>query len=327
MPQTSALSQTLSAAALALSLTACAQGGHYFEEAGAVSGSGGTAGAGGSSVTGTGGAGAGGWGGEPWDGSVSCAEPTQFVYVVTTTSDIYRFWPPTLSFEHVGHLDCPTEGWTPLSMAIDKHARAWVLYWDQVVYRVDLGTGECVESGYNAEHALPSPFGYFGMAFTADAASPEGESLMVRQAAFYDLGADPGVRPLARLDTLTTKLSTIGEGLGGNADLAGTGDGKVFGFEKVPGSSGEAVGQLAEYDPSTGERIAVTPLDGITIGDAWAVAVWGGDVWLFTSPLGAATNVVRYQPTTGDVDVVVANTGFEVIGAGVSACAPLTPPK
>jgi hypothetical protein len=265
------------------------------------------------------------WAGLPWD-DAACSEPTQFVYVVTTTSDLYRFWPPTLSFELVGHLDCPT-AWSPLSMAVDRHATAWILYWDQVVYRLDLATGHCIESGYNAEHVIPGPFGYFGMAFAADASAVDEETLFVRQVAFFDQGADPGERTLGRFDTGTAAISAVGVGLGGNADLAGTGDGRLHGFEKVSNAQGDGLSRLVEYDPATGARIATTDLDGLTIGDAWAVAAWGGDLWLFSSTYEGSTRVVRYAPATEALEVVVPDAGFEVIGAGVSSCAPIVPPK
>lgn len=311
----------------ALGASACAAGTVPVDIGSGVDGAGGGVTATTSSEGAGGGGGEGGeWNGKPWDGT-ACAEPTQFVYVVTTHSNLYRFWPPTLSFELVGHLDCPTT-WTPMSMAIDRNATAWVLYQDQVVYRVDLANGKCVESGYNAAHELGIPFGYFGMAFTADTASPEGETLFVREAAFYDAGSDPGVRRLGRFDTGSATVAPIGEGSGANADLAGTGDGRLFGFEKVPGSDGaDATGTLAEYDTATGARIAVTDLAGVTIGAAWAVAAWGGDVYLFSSGNDGKTRVVRYDPEAETVEVVVPKVGFEVIGAGVSACAPIDPPK
>ena len=39
-------------------------------------------------------------------GGVACPMETQFVYVVTTEDDLYRFDPPSLQFALVGHLSC-----------------------------------------------------------------------------------------------------------------------------------------------------------------------------------------------------------------------------
>lgn len=308
-----------------LSIAACAQGTNTIDmsQDGAGAAAAGTAGSGG-----TPGEEEGGWVSGSWDGA-ECGEATQFIYVITTGSQLFRFWPPTASFEYVGNIDCPvTMGdWTPLSMSIDRMGQAWILYWDQVVYRLDLGTGKCLDSGYNPQHEIPGPFGYFGMAFTADSASPQGESLFLRQVVFYENGSDPGTRSLGRFDTTNFTVTPIGDGLGGNADLAGTGDGRLFGFEKIPSDSGDGQGQLAEYDPTSGARIAVTPLNGLMVGDTWAVAAWGGDIWLFTSLYGESTRVVRYQPSSGALDVVVPSAKIRVIGAGVSSCAPISPPK
>ena len=53
------------------------------------------------------------------------------IYLVTTQNDLWSFYPPSLSFTPVGHINCPvTDGTTPFSMAVDETGIAYVLYGD-----------------------------------------------------------------------------------------------------------------------------------------------------------------------------------------------------
>jgi hypothetical protein len=64
----------------------------------------------------------------------------------------------------------------------------------------------------------------------------------------------------------------------------------------------------------------VTP-PGIDIAGGWAFAFWGGDFYTFTAPSGN-TLVQRYRPSDGSVVTVSSLAGRQVVGAGVSTCAP-----
>ena len=57
--------------------------------------------------------------------------------------------------------------------------------------------------------------------------------------------------------------------------------------------------------------------------DTFAFATWGGDFWLFvrTYGFGQTTDVYRVQPN-GVMTMFAQNTGMDVVGAGVSTCAP-----
>ena len=55
-------------------------------------------------------------------------------------------------------------------------------------------------------------------------------------------------------------------------------------------------------------------------GSNFAFAFWGGDFWLFVGP-GTSTDVFQYAPSTG-MTTKVETESFEVVGAGVSTCAP-----
>jgi hypothetical protein len=113
---------------------------------------------------------------------------------------------------------------------------------------------------------------------------------------------------------------------GQSAELTGTGDAKLFGFFTT-----QPV-HVAQIDKGTG----ATPASGdhalsqVQVPGAWAFSFWGGAFYLYTSDGTSTSTVTKYDPTTNAVDtsyIPGQDTQFIIVGAGVSTCAPLTPPK
>ena len=271
------------------------------------------------------------WVGLPWS-ETPCSEPTQYVYVVSSDSELFRFWPPTGVFTRVGVLACNGQTIQPFSMAIDRHAIAWVETYDSKVYRFDLSNGNCTDSGY-AEPAGEAKFPLFGMAFVATPTTPELETLFVRGALFPSgrgTDSDPEVRWLGSFDATSATIQPIGSASGANSDLAGAGD-QLFAFQHPLDTEWPS---LIQIDKATGSTIVAKDLPGVQIVADIAVAGWGGDFWLFvddhhpSGSIGLTTAVARYRPTTGEISWVPGMPFHApVIGAGVSTCAPTTPPK
>jgi hypothetical protein len=259
------------------------------------------------------------WEGLPTGGEL-CSEPTQYIYVVTTMGDVYRYWPPTYQFDLVGRIFCDGQPIVPGSMAISRDAVAWVEVGPEPykLYKVDLSNGDCVDSGYVPDAS--GPFTYFGMAFTGEEAGEE--SLYVSQAIG---GNESGLRQLGRLDMTALTIETIGSIEMWNTDLSGTGDARLYAFEK---SADSVWSNVLELDPQTGSLVSRTQLPGVPIGSTWAVAAWGGDVYVFFSQGSAGSAVVRYRPSTGTITWLPQPPApFAIIGAGVSTCAPTEPPQ
>jgi hypothetical protein len=99
----------------------------------------------------------------------------------------------------------------------------------------------------------------------------------------------------------------------GLAELAGTADARLFGFFD------NLTSYVAELDKTTGKARSTTTLTNLAIG-SFAMAFWGGDLWLFTNAVAT-----RYTIATSATNVVNSNLGFEVVGAGTSTCAPSGP--
>jgi hypothetical protein len=322
--------------ALSVAVAACsASGGNQFTS------SNGTGGTGGATATGTGGdIGLGGGfvgnGGSSGDG---CSEAAKLVYVLSTDNAIWSFEPAQKNFNFLFSLDCPTpndgNSWAPNSMAIDRNAIAWVnyvgsdpLFGDDVagrIYRVDIDKKTCEPT---PAVNLPDSWFRLGMGFSTDAAGGTSETLYVTGTGNIGAGDSPG---LGRIDMAQKTVVPVGQFTGStlkgqSAELTGTGDAKLFGFFTT-----QPV-HVAQIDKGTG----ATPASGdhalsqVQVPGAWAFSFWGGAFYLYTSDGTSTSTVTKYDPTTNAVDtsyIPGQDTQFIIVGAGVSTCAPLTPPK
>jgi hypothetical protein len=279
----------------------------------------------GTTSPGEGGAGAGTAGFTPFDGgptggqggTTSCPVATQLVYTLTADNRLYSFDPPTLTFSLIGTLDCPGLGESPYSMAVDRNANAWSVFTDGNLYRIDTDTAHCTATSF-----VPGQHGWttFGMGFSAD--SPEGntDTLYVSEAAYISGG---GTQGLGKIDLVSMTLTPIGmyDLLDARAELTGTGDAKLFGaFEGSPYD-------VAQIDKTNAHILTQAPQNAINYApdtSNFAFAFWGGDFWLFVGP-GTSTDVFHYQPST-QTTTKVKTVDMEIVGAGVSTCAPIVPP-
>jgi hypothetical protein len=282
-------------------------GGSGGETASSGSTSSGLGGSGGGDIFGDGGLTGGGDGG-PGDG---CTDEAKLVYIIGQDNRLYSFFPPTLEVKLVGTIACPGAGINrPFSMAVDRKGIAWILFEDGHIYHVDVKTADCNQSAY-----APGQLGYltFGMGFVSNGVGSIDETLYV---------ADYLGKGLAKIDTATMTLSAVGpwDKLTGAAELTGTGDARLFGFYN------DLPIIVAEIDKSNGKILSQAPQPSVEVGFGWAFAFWGGDFWLFTSPTGDS-QIDRYQPSNGTTTTVKVGLGTNIVGAGVSTCAPFEPPK
>ena len=239
-------------------------------------------------------------------------EDAKSIFVVTETDELLSFYPPDASFKKIGLLKCPAPaGYHPFSMAVDRHATAYILYGsgDTInngrLYKVSTKDASCESTTYVPRQ---DEFGKFGMGFATRGLGPE-EDLYV--ASFS--GGVLGKIDLANDYKLTA--SGIFKPLLDGAELTGTGDGRLYAFYD-PSSYDTAVAEVAK---NSGAVLGQDLLVGTTKGTAWAFATWGGFFWLFTNPAGQ--KVVRWDPATKTA-TVVGGYSAPIVGAGVSTCAP-----
>ncbi len=330
----------LSSLVLAASLVACSatRTGDGFTQA---TGAGGAASGTSSDSTGLGGGFATGSGtgtGTPGDG---CSAAAELVYVLSTSNEIYSFDPAKKVFTDLFALDCQPQDpdpsnpltWQPNSMAVDRNAVAWVNYVGTdtflgadaagVIFKVDLIKKTCEPT---PTVKLPTNWFRLGMGFSTDAASGTSETLYVTGTA--DLGGSPG---LGRIDPSShTLVAAPGQFKGDatlagqNAELTGTGDAKLFGFFTTSPNV-----RVAQIDKGSANILSDKEITGVSPPQAWAFSFWGGEFYLYTSDGTSPSRVTRYDPMTNAINTsfIPDVGGFIIVGAGVSTCAPLTPPK
>lgn len=293
------------------------------------SGFGGDGGANGALGDGASGGGLGsGEGGGGTIGPDGCSDAAKLVYVVDSTNGLHSFDPSTLKFTTIGTLNCPTSGGsvlsdpTPNSMGVDRSGTAWVNFDDGELFKVSTADATCTATSY-----VPSSDQNqqrWGMAFSSNSVGSTDETLF----AVPNNGSSKG-SGVNSLDLTSLKLTSIGpftDGLAGKAaELTGTGNGDLYAFATTSPNA-----TLAKIDKTTGATLLndQVPLDGVNTGMAFAFSFWGGDFWFYTSPDGVASSVTQYKASSDkSIEVVVGNTDFAIVGAGVSTCAPTAPPR
>jgi hypothetical protein len=243
-----------------------------------------------------------------------CSQANQQVYVVTRDSDLYQFAPQSLAFAKVGNINCTNAGAaTPFSMAVDRKGIAWVLFNDGKIWHVNTRDARCTSTSYVADQG---GFHTFGMAFVSDTSGGTAETLYV---------ADYNAKGLAKIDTTTLKLTFIApyDAFSAAGELTGRGDARMFAFfNKKPPVDYVRVSEVDK----TAKIVATRNLTNLDVGAGWAFAHWGGDFWLFTAPNGSS-QVTKYSFADDTSTTVKQGLGFVIVGAGVSTCAPVTPPR
>jgi len=254
--------------------------------------------------------GADGGGGGPDGGEPGCVAGARLVYVIDINNTFSSFQPgPSPAFTDIGALHCPADaGATPFSMSVDRSAVAWVLYSSGELFRVDTQTVACTATGYPVNQ---QGIDVFGMGFVANAPGAAQDTLFIA-----------GNGQLGTIDTQALTLSTLGL-LAGQPELTGTGDAKLYGF--YPDPNLPRVSQIDKASGAEGTSYSLSPqLQGNP--HEFAFAFWGGDFWIFLQRynIDLSTNVWHLATATGTLTEALPNTGRNIVGAGVSTCAPIT---
>jgi hypothetical protein len=236
-----------------------------------------------------------------------------FIYLISAENNLYSFYPPSATFTQIGTIACPDTGGTnPFSMAVDRKGIAYIVFESGQLFRVSTANAACVATGFAVgQQQFASTF---GMGFSQDLDG--GETLYV--------ASSQGILApsLATIDVANGyTLNTVGafEPTINLAELTGTGAGGLFAFWG-PNGNENTPSAIVQIDKDNAQVTNSSTLPGIAQGSGWAFAFWGGNFYTFTAP-GGSTVVNRFDPNDGTV-VQVAETDDEIVGAGVSTCAP-----
>ncbi len=242
-----------------------------------------------------------------------CNANTLYIYTIAADNTLYRFAPATSQFQAIGKLNCNALFASAFSMAVDRYANIWVVFTNGSLYRVDAVTAACKATSFKP---FQSGFTTFGMGFAANSPGSQNETLFV---------SGDSNNGLASIDTTTLVLKPIshysgltGSGITGRAELSGNGTAHLWGaFEGSPFV-------VAEIDQTNGKILSESPQSGVGTsssgGSNFAFAAWNGGFYLFVGP-GGATNVYYYDPTNNSTTLKT-SVSYEIVGAGVSTCAP-----
>jgi hypothetical protein len=163
------------------------------------------------------------------------------VYVLSLEGDLYSFAPAQKQFTKVGPLKCmglPFQTLSPLSMAVDRKAVAWVNMVDtsaefpsSSIFKVDTTTGACTPT------QLMGNIG--GMGFSTNAGTTDQETLFV-----VGQGSNPRTAGLVKVDVVSERFLPGPDLAVAQIELTGTGDGRLYAFNTSPMG-------VAEVDKST----------------------------------------------------------------------------
>jgi hypothetical protein len=228
------------------------------------------------------------------------------VYILGAANELYSFFPPKLEFKPIGTISCQSSS-SPNSMGVTRSGIAFTNFLDGELFEISTANAACKATTYK-----PNQLGWttYGMGYVG--AADGGETLFV--AANGTNGVSKG---LGFIDTTSFTLTAVGplQPQQLNCELSGTGAGQLFGF--CPNANGSVV---IEIDPSTGNVLSSHQLAAGSNATSFAFAFWGGTFWIFT---GNGTSLVtNYDPSTKQ-EKDVTHAPIEVVGAGVSTCAPL----
>ena len=300
-------------------------------------GGGGQGSRGGGGGPGVGGAGGGsGGGGSPGGGTNGCSDASKIIYVVDENGTFSSFTPNQTdisksTFHDLGVLQCNAgSGYRPFSMSIDRNAVAWVEYvhsstlgkpgaLPNKLFRVSTSDASCTETSFVGGQ---SAFEAFCMGFAANAAMGSDETLYV--AGVIELGVSS---TFGRLDLGSFKVDSAGTKMTNVPELSGNGLGELWGF--FPDA---AKPRVSRVDKTSGAETQSIPLGSAVAGETenWAFAFYGGEFWVFLSKWGdnglsGVQPTVVYHVTATGVKDQLPTGNRQIVGAGVSTCAPTTP--
>jgi hypothetical protein len=232
------------------------------------------------------------------------------IYVIGSKNELFSFYPPTLTFTSIGTVACKAGGASPFSMAVNRLGIAYSVFTDGHLFQISTANAACQSTTY-----VPSQLGWtnFGMGYSTE---PDGgDALFVIEVDFNTPSKGLGV-----IDTTAFTLSQVGTfspDLTPECELTGTGDGRLFALCLPKSGTGST---LAQIDPVTAKIVGEDPLKTGGPQEALAFAFWGGTFWIFTSP-NNTTTVTEYDPIA-KTETVRTTLGAQIVGAGVSTCAP-----
>jgi hypothetical protein len=262
----------------------------------------------------------------------------KYIYVVSDMNELYTFdptlFPSASAFKDVGMVPCVSGGGYVNSMAIDRQANAYInIHPDGTIMKLTTTAPvTCTPTGFTSGQSMFS--GDLGMGFAADSKGAATDTLYVSDnsgplgvctASTPTMGSCWGLG-LGKVDLNSWTLTPLGaytaSAAGYNAELTGTGNGDLYGFFTTTPSSYGPIDKTNGHTDSPAPTVETSVM--VAMG-GYAFSFWGGDFYFYTAPSG---NTVPQHLSTSTMTVTAGDMlSFVIVGAGVSTCAPVTPPQ
>jgi hypothetical protein len=125
---------------------------------------------------------------------------------------------------------------------------------------------------------------------------------------------------LGVLDTGTWTIQNVGR-MASQSELTGNSDGELWAFLPL-----EQPAEIVQLDLDSAAVLTTLRLPGFPDPgdiDTFAFATWGGAFYVFVREYGMGSSTDVYEVDgSGVMSRVLVDVGFDVVGAGVSTCAP-----
>jgi hypothetical protein len=134
---------------------------------------------------------------------------------------------------------------------------------------------------------------------------------------------------LGKIDSSLT-LSRIGTitGVTHSPEMTGTANAELYGYFPSNQAGKHLIAQIDRTNASFPKTYTLTPLPSADQNYGFAFAHWGGRFYYFitmTLTSGSqVSRVYRYDPATNMSTLILDNSPYVIVGAGVSTCAPTT---
>ena len=249
------------------------------------------------------------------------------IFVLSGDAELWKYFPKGNNFELLGALDCPGLFPTTFSMAVDRSGFAWVQFTGGELRKIPVtDVSKCEDPGYQLNQ---QGVGNFGMAFVSNSANDACDQIYGNTYSGNGPFAEGNkIGDFITIEPVNLQLSLLGKTNFDGAEVTGTGDGRAFIF------GGSNPSKLVELDKSDASVVNLLPLGTLEINNgAFAFAFFAGDFYLFTDSNNDFTNsevtLLDYDDSdnNGKQDLVLLTdkAPIQIVGAGVSTCAPTAP--
>jgi hypothetical protein len=226
---------------------------------------------------------------------------------------IWRYDLETLTLSEVGQLDCPftTEGDYLVAMTADRKGQLYSLARSGEVYRTVPSLADCSATSFSG---VSGGFMPGSLAFMRS--GQDSSDIM-----YFSVNEQPWTESsrggLAIYSAGSAQyLGDFGVvGYDAYIDLAGTGDGQMYGLRPRGGEC-----SLVAIDSETGAITQDWELE-VPAPQGWSLVHLQGTFWLFTSADAQTTRVSHFDPGSGDLEFMD-TIPFQVVGAALPTCAP-----